>query len=450
MQFLTTMLAFLVAVGLLILVHELGHYAVARACGVKVLRFSVGFGRPLWRRVAGPDQTEWVIAAIPYGGYVKMLDERAGDDAPVAPADLPRAFNRQSVGRRSAIVAAGPAANLAFAVLMYWLIHLLGTVEPLPYLAAPPAQSPAALAGVREGDLLRAVEGQAVQGWGEARWALMRGAMDARPQLLELEDLDGRRRSVHLQVPPGTGEIDEAWFEQAGLARGAGPALVRGVLPGGAAQAAGVQAGDRILAIDGQPVQAAVQVMRAVRAAPGRSMHWSLERAGQTLEISLTPATVPDPVQAGAAPVGRVGADFLAVVTVREAPLPALTHAIVRTWETVAFSLRMAGRMLTGQASWHNLSGPVSIADVAGQSARVGLVPYLGFLALVSISLGVLNLLPIPILDGGHLLYHAVEVVTGSPPSGRVVDVAQRIGLGLLLLLTALALYNDVSRLLSS
>jgi regulator of sigma E protease len=444
---LTTVPAFLLALGILIVVHELGHYAIARRCGVKVLRFSVGFGRPLWRKVRGDDRTEWVISAIPFGGYVKMLDENDPDCAPVPEAERARAFNRQSVGKRAAIVVAGPVANLLLAIALYWLINVIGTLEPSAYLGPPPAGSPAAQAGVADGDLVVQYDGQAVRSWNELHWSLLKGGLNGGFADLRLRALDGSERSARLDLSSGgTQEVDEAWFERLGVVRGAGPAVIHGLAPGGAAANAGLAAGDRILAIDGTTVRSATEVRNRVRAGPGQAQDWEVEHAGERRHVALTPAALQEP---DGSTIGRVGIDFQQMQTVRYGPGEALWRAGRSTWETSLFSLRMVGRMLDGRASWHNLSGAISVADVAGQTARIGVIAYLSFLALVSISLGVLNLLPIPVLDGGHLLYYAVEVVKGSPPSARTVEVAQRVGVGMLILLTALALYNDLTRLLS-
>jgi regulator of sigma E protease len=445
MELMSTLLAFLVAIAVLIVVHELGHYAVARRCGVKVLRFSVGFGRPIARWVRGADRTEWVIAAVPFGGYVRMLDENDPDCSPIAESDLPRAFNRQSVGRRAAIVVAGPVANLLLAVALYWTVNLVGTLEPPPFLGPPAAQSVAQQVGLSDGDLILSIDGKPVQSWGDVRWALLQDGVGRGSARLGVRSIDGVGREVDLDLARG-GDVDDGWFERVGIARGAGPAVVHSVVEGEVAARAGLTAGDRVVQIDGAAVRTAADVTRIVRASEGRLQQWVVERDGRRLDVAVTPSGL----QLDASTrIGRVGIDFLELRRVRYGPIVALQRAAYRTWETSAFSLRMAARMVKGEASWRNLSGPVSIADVAGQTARIGVVPYLSFLALVSISLGILNLLPIPILDGGLLLYYAVEVVKGSPLSVRSVEVAQRIGVGVLILLTALALYNDLTRLLS-
>jgi len=446
MGILTTVLAFLVGLGLLIVVHELGHFSAARLFGVKVLRFSVGFGQPLLRWTLGPDRTEWVIASIPYGGYVRMLDEREAEAGSIDPADLPRAFNRQPLARRAAIVAAGPAANLMLAVAIYFVINLIGVPDLRAIVARPDAGTPAAAAGLVEGDLVLQVDGAHVRSWGELRWAMLRQAADrARPEIVVRSAGGGERRlelDLHeVDVDRTEGDL----FARLGLRPGEQEAVARALVPGAPAQLAGMKVGDRIVSIDGEPVVDAVDLTQRVRTAARKPLHFKIERDSGPIELTITPAEIAGP---GASRIGRIGVEFFNIFQLRDAPWPAFVHALDRTWETSAFSLRMLWRMISGRASWRNLSGPMTIADVAGQSARVGLIAYLGFLALVSISLGVLNLLPVPVLDGGHLLYYAIEVLKGSPPSASWLELGQRLGIGLLVLLTALALYNDLTRLL--
>jgi regulator of sigma E protease len=446
MDLLTTIPAFLIALGLLILVHELGHFWVARWCGVKVLRFSVGFGRPIARWVRGPDRTEWVIAAVPYGGYVRMLDERETESGPIAPEDLPRAFNRQSVIRRAAIVAAGPLANLLFAILTYSAINWVGTMDLRAVVGQPEPGTLAAQAGLSEGDLVVRVDDRSIRSWSDLRWALLQHATERdRPQFV-VRGADGTERVLRVDFSSvETDRVDSDWFSRIGVHPGDAEPIVRQLAPGDPAALAGLQAGDRIVAIGGEPVKSAVDVSRRVRAAAHQTLQFQIERNGQPMQISITPIEVPGD---GGQRIGRIGIDFRNATLVRDGPLQAVGHAVDKTWDTSWFSLKMLGRMVTGHASWRNLSGPVTIADVAGQSARVGPLAYLNFLALVSISLGILNLLPVPVLDGGHLLYYAIEVVKGSPPSQMWLDLGQRVGIGLLVVLTALALYNDLTRLL--
>ena len=446
MSALTTLVAFVITLGVLIVIHEFGHYWVARRCGVRVLRFSIGFGRPLFRRVYGEDRTEWVIAAIPLGGYVRMLDERDPDTDPKLLSDLSRAFNRQPVARRVAIVLAGPLANLLLAVGVYWLLNISGTLEPRAVLGAPAQQTIAQRAGLREGDEVTQIDGRPVRAFSELRWKLLERAVDRAAVEMTVRSAGGAERTVLLDLSLlGPGEIDQTVFSRLGVSLAEPPPVVRQLSPDGVAAAAGLQPGDRFVSIDGEPMARSRDVSQAVRAAAGRTLQVVIERGGQRQSLALQPAAV----QVEGQTIGRIGVDFRDLVEVRYGPVESVGLAVERTWETAAFSLRMLGKMITGEASWKNLSGPVTIADYAGQTARMGVVAYLSFLALVSISLGVLNLLPIPMLDGGHLLYYLVEILKGSPPADWVVEWGQRAGIGVLVLLTALALYNDLTRLLA-
>ena len=445
--------AFALALGVLIVAHELGHFLVARAIGVKVLRFSVGFGRPLLLRRYGRDQTEWAIAAFPLGGYVKMLDER---EAPVAAEDLPRAFNRQSVGKRFLVVCAGPIANLLLAVLLYWLLFIQGTEELRPLLAAPPAATAAAAAGLQEGDLVRSVDGKPVATWQDLRWQLLQAALDH--PLIELEVVN-RRQEIASRRLDSSGlaetDLDADFGQRLGVAlyRPRLPPVVGQVAPGSVADQAGLHADDLFLRVNEQPVTAWSEVALAIRAAPGKPLAFEVQRGERRFSLSLVPAAVNE----GGGQIGRIGIVVRddptlraqTFVAVRYPPGQAALKAVSQTWDTSLFTLRMLGRMLTGELSWKNLSGPVTIADYAGQSARLGWMHYLKFLALISISLGVLNLLPVPVLDGGHLLYYVVEVIKGGPLSERVMEIGQQIGLFLLILLMAFAFYNDINRLVS-
>jgi len=446
MNSVTTLLAFLVTLGVLIVIHEFGHYWVARRCGVRVLRFSIGFGRPLWKWVHGADRTEWVIAAIPLGGYVRMLDERDPDAGPAALADLSRAFNRQPVAKRIAIVLAGPLANLLLAVGVYWLLNISGTLEPRAVVGEPAAETIAARAGLREGDEVTAIDGRAVRGFSELRWKLLERAVDRASVEMTLRRGGGAERTVLLDLTQlGSVEIDQTVFARIGIALGEPQPIVRQFSPDSAAARAGLRPGDRFVSIDGQPMARSRDVSQVVRAAAGRSLEVLIERDGARQTVRIEPATV----QVDGETIGRIGVDFRDLVEVRYGPLESAALAVERTWDTAIFSLRMLGKMIIGEASWKNLSGPVTIADYAGQTARIGMVAYLSFLALVSISLGVLNLLPIPMLDGGHLLYYFIEILKGSPPADWVVEWGQRAGIGVLVMLTALALYNDLTRLLA-
>lgn len=454
MNFLDYLVPFAVGLGLLIAVHEFGHYWVARRCGVKVLRFSIGFGRPLLRWRAGVDGTEWAVGAFPLGGYVKMLDER---EAPVAVHELHRAFNRQTVGRRMAIVAAGPLANLLLAILLYWVLNMVGMEELKARVNVLPPPSAAVSAGFVDGDLVTRVGDDTIDSWQDFRWALLRHALDEGSVSVEVTRDGGTPRQLALnmvgfELVEGGPDL----LTQIGLRpyRPAIPAIVGRLVAGGVAERAGLRVGDRVVAIGGSLVESWEQMVERIRVSAGLPLNFSIERTGQVLELVMTPEATSDGKGQSFGRIGIAVADTAfdrgeMFAMVSYGPGEALWRAVRQTWETSTMSLSVMGRMLVGEVSWKNLSGPVTIADYAGQSARMGLDHYLKFLALISISLGVLNLLPIPVLDGGHLLYYSIELIKGGPIPERLMEIGQQIGLALLVMLMAFAFYNDITRLIS-
>ncbi len=440
--------AFLVVLGILVVFHELGHYLVARWCGVKVLRFSVGFGRVLWSRPFGVDRTEFAVSAIPLGGYVKMADEREGD---LKPEEVSRAFNRASVGARIAIVAAGPIANLLLAVVLYAATFMAGIPGQKPLLAPPIAGTPAAVAGVRGGDEVTAVDGVPIASFQDLRWQLLKlsGRDDIR---IDVRTIDGRdaARIVPLSSLMGS-DWEGAFMQKLGLAADFGSPLIDEALAGKPGQRAGLKAGDRIVAVDAAPVRSPMDVAAATNAKPGEQVVFRIERDGATLDIPVTTEVT----ESAGRRIGIAGLRLKVdpavaqrlTTTVRYGPLRALSEGARKTWELSVFTVKMLGRIVTGDASLKNISGPITLADYAGQSVQAGALVFVGYLALISISLGVLNLLPVPLLDGGQLLYYFAELARGRPLSDRAFELGQRIGMALLAALMALALFNDFSRL---
>ena len=451
----TTVIAFVVALGLLIAIHEYGHYRMALACGVKVLRFSIGFGKPLftWRRPGSP--TEFVIGALPLGGYVRMLDER---EAPVDAAERHLAFNTQPLRSRAAIVAAGPLANLALAVLLYALVNWWGVQEPEPVLAKPVAGSMAERAGLTGGEWvgrISAGEGDDVEvrSFEDLRWRLTQAALDGEDIVLSLgRPEQGVPRQVRLPLSGlDVKEADATMYQRIGIVAPWSAPEIGQVMADGAASRAGLQPGDIVRQVNGQRISDGQQLRQLIRESVGTegqpvSQRWEVQRAGQVLTLEVTPM----PEQRDGTWVGRVGAyvgAMPAMITVQHGPWEGIARAVGRTWEVSWLTLKMMGRMLIGEASIKNISGPLTIAEYAGKSASMGLTQYVVFLALISVSLGVLNLLPLPVLDGGHLMYYLWEGLTGRAVSDVWLDRLQRGGVAILMALMAVALFNDVARL---
>jgi regulator of sigma E protease len=449
--FFFSLLSFIVAIGLLVTVHEYGHFWVARRLGVKVLRFSIGFGKPLWMRRFGRDATELVVAAIPLGGYVKMLDEREGE---VATEELERAFNRKPVSTRIAVVVAGPAANFLFAIFAYWAMFVSGVTGLKPVVGDVLPASYAAAAGIRAGDEIRFIENQPTPTWEATIMALLNANLKGK-EIVNLRVLDSAGNERYLQA---YFETPDALLKKGGVLDNFGlsawrpPAVIERLVEGGAGERAGMLPGDKVVYADNSPIRNWEQWVEYVRERPGERIAMQLLRNGERVELSVTP----DRASENGNSIGRIGAYVQLPseeeratmrVVVRYGLLEAVPEAVNKTWEVTTLTLRTLWKMVSGRASVENLSGPISIARYAGQSAAIGLATFLGFLGIVSVSLGVLNLLPVPILDGGHLLFYLLEMVKGSPISETAQLVGQKIGITLLLALMSLAFYNDLVRL---
>ncbi|HSI27746.1 MAG TPA: RIP metalloprotease RseP [Methylophilus sp.] len=452
-------LAFIVAIGVLVTIHEFGHYLAARSCGVRVLKFSIGFGKPIFQYQRTPQSTQWVLSWIPLGGYVKMLDSRdteslTSTEHPATTADWARAFDRQKVAAKMWIVFAGPLANLLLAFVCYWGLIAQGEVGLKPYIGPVESGSLAAQAKLRSGDLVVSLDGKPVGTWQDAQWQLLEAWVAHRSLSVVTRTVQGESHTHVLAISKLPGEPEGDVLQKVGISMlmPVIPAVVGQVLPGSVAEKSGLQVGDHIVRVNNKPVEDWQQFVKLVRANPSQPLKVEYQRSGEILQVKLLPETV---VEAGQK-IGRLGAgvNMDAVdlkpyrverhYTVAEAAV----RAVHRVQETIVFTLKMIGKMLTGQASLKSISGPVSIADAAGETAGLGLKPYIGFIALLSISIAVMNLLPIPVLDGGHLLYHMAELIRGEPLPDKVLEIGQRIGLGLLGALMFIAFFNDINRYL--
>lgn len=434
---------FIVVIGILVTVHEFGHYWVARRLGVKILTFAVGFGKPLWSRRFGKDQTEFVIASIPLGGYVKMLDEREGE---VATQELSRAFNRQPLKVRTAIVVAGPLFNFLFAIIVYTLMYTIGVVGMKALVGEVTPQGLAEQAGFRVGDQIIAVNDQPAKSWETVLQITLHQLLNDQPLITySVQASQSARRDlvINLQRLSIDDIAQGQLFNKLGLQpfRPPWPAIMGKIVANSAAEQAGLQSGDQIIALDNQPITDWQAWASYVRERPGQTIQAQVERHGQAIELTLVPQTVNGK--------GKVGVYAPYFVTEHYPLWTAFTKGIAKTWEISTLTLQIMVKMLTLQISSEHISGPISIAQFAGQSAQLGFDAFLSFLGLVSVSLGVINLLPIPLLDGGHLLLYFIEGIKGNPVTEKTEYLLQRLGLTLLLSLMGLALFNDLGRLLN-
>lgn len=455
MNLLQTLIAFVFALGTLVIFHELGHYMVARLCGVKVLRFSVGMGKVIFSRRFGADQTEWVVSALPLGGYVKMLDAREQTLDTLAPEDKKREFTSQNVWKRIAIVAAGPIANFILAILLFAALYTYGTPEPVANIRVVPEQSVAYKAGLRGGERVTAVNGEAITLWTDLRWRIVQLAIDKKTARLDVSRPDPADPKGTLldtiSVPLDSvtpKDLEGDFLGGLGISLAMPPAVLGKIIPDGPAMQGGLQEGDLILAVDGKPVVDGLALIELLQGSANKALTLTGQRAGRNFAAIVTP----EGQTQGERIIGKIKAEVSmipAMVTVRAGPIDAMIKGAKRTWDTSVLTLKMLGKMLVGEVSLKNITGPITIADYAGQTARIGIVSYISFIAFISISLGVMNLLPIPVLDGGLLLYYFVEVFTGRPVSARFGDIAQRAGMGILMTLMLLAVFNDIVRLIS-
>ncbi len=455
MSLLTMLVAFIAAIGILVSVHEYGHFWVARKLGIRVLRFAIGFGKPLWKRTSKKDGVEYVIGSIPLGGYVKMLDEREGN---VTPEDAPFSYNRAPVWKRILTLLAGPFANLIFAVLVYWLLLMIGIPSLKPVVGEVTSDSIAARAGLRSDDLITAVQGKQQTTREGVMLSLFENVVDPELRLqVRGQQGQGGERDLTLSLGAERRTLTEPETMMQGLGFEfwvpSAPAVIEAVTAGGAAAQAGLLAGDQILFIAGQPVSDLRDVSRLINPLMNQQVPVIVSRAGveTTLQVKVAEET------SDGRSVGRIGVQLRNTYVIPDSmralqkygAVAALGRGVQQTWDTSALSLKMMWKMLIGQVSTKNLSGPISIAEYTGVAARQGGLAFLNWLALISISIGIFNLLPIPMLDGGQVIYQLVELVKGSPVSERMQMLSQQVGVAMLLMLLSLTLYNDIARHLS-
>jgi len=445
--------SFIVAIAILVSVHEYGHFWMARRVGIRVLRFSIGFGKPLWSRISKKDGVEYIIAAIPMGGYVKMLDEREGN---VAPQDLPFAYNRAPVWKRILTLLAGPAANLLFAIAAYWVLFMIGIPGFKPVIGEVKPDSIAAHAGLKPGDLVLAVQGERAATQSGASVSIFNHVVDSTIRL-EVRGEDGAERQVQLNLGEHRRDLTEPEAMMTGLGFEfwslSPPAIIDKIAPGSPAERAGLMSGDKVLKLDDQPVADFMGLADLIRTRMNRDVTLLIERHDQQLPVLVH---VAEETIDGRS-IGRIGVQPKLDLVVPEnmratqkfGPLAAIGSAAGQTWDTASMSLQVMWHIVVGKVSAKNLSGPISIAEYSGVAARQGVMAFVNFLALISISIGILNLLPIPMLDGGQVLYQLVELIKGSPVSERIQLLSQQVGVAMLLMLFSLALYNDIARHLS-
>lgn len=453
-QFLQTAVAAIFALSFLIIFHELGHFWVARLCGVRVLRFSVGMGKPLWVKKFANSETEWTLSAIPLGGYVKFYDSREVDTSQATPQELAGDFSRKSVWQRIAIVAAGPIFNFVLAIVLFAALFSYGMPEPVAKMHVASETSAAYVAGLRQGDLVLSINGEKVQSWSDMRWRLLQLGLDKQEARLQIPRINLDRNSsinqLEFKLPLSqlsSTDFETDFLKKLGMEIFRPAAILNEIVEGGPASKAGLKNGDQVIQVNQQTVLNSLTFVEMVRASPNKPLTMVVRGSGQEFEVVVTP----NAVEENGKLIGQIQfkPQQLEMTVLSYSASEAVYRGAVRTWDTSVLTVKMIGKMLTGEVSWRNITGPITIADYAGQTARVGWISYLQFIALISISLGVMNLLPIPVLDGGHLLYYSLEVLTGKAIPEKYVEMAQRGGLTVLLCLMLVAFFNDIVRQMS-